>query len=111
MDDLKNTGFSTRSVQNLEDDGFTMVPFGRGFRDMSPPSKELMRIVLEHNLAHGGHPVLRWNMDNAFVRTHPARNIKIGKEKSTEKVRRLGDPRHGARSGSEEWRGIGRERV
>ena len=34
----------------------------------------------------GGHPVLRWNMDNAFVRTDPAGNLKIDKEKSTEKV-------------------------
>ena len=73
-------------VQTLEDDGFTMVPFGQGFKDMSPPTKELMRIVLEHKLCHGGHPVLRWNMDNAFVRTDPAGNLKLDKEKSTEKI-------------------------
>lgn len=73
-------------VQALEEDGFTMVPFGQGFRDMSAPTKELMRLVLEHRINHGGHPVLRWNMDNAFVRTDPAGNIKIDKEKSTEKV-------------------------
>ena len=77
---------ATQMVQNLEDDGFTMIPFGQGFRDMSPPTKELMRLVLEHKLAHGGHPVLRWNMDNAFVRTDPADNLKIDKQKSTEKV-------------------------
>ena len=40
----------------------------------------------ERKLNHGGHPVLRWNMDNAFVRTDPAGNLKIDKEKSTEKV-------------------------
>ncbi len=77
---------ATMMVQTLEDDGFNMVPFGQGFRDMSPPTKELMRIVLERKLNHGGHPVLRWNMDNAFVRTDPAGNLKIDKEKSTEKV-------------------------
>ena len=77
---------ATMMVQTLEDDGFTMVPFGQGFRDMSPPTKELMRLVLERKLNHGGHPVLRWNMDNAFVRTDPAGNLKIDKEKSTEKV-------------------------
>ncbi len=77
---------ATMMVQALEDDGFTMVPFGQGFRDMSPPTKELMRLVLEHKLNHGGHPVLRWNMDNAYVRTDPAGNLKIDKEKSTEKV-------------------------
>ena len=77
---------ATMMVQNLEDDGFTMVPFGQGFRDMSSPTKEVMRLTLEHKLAHGGNPVLRWMMDNAFVRTDPAGNIKIDKEKSTEKV-------------------------
>ena len=45
-----------------------------------------MRLVLERKLNHGGHPVLRWNMDNAFVRTDPAGNLKIDKERSTEKV-------------------------
>ena len=77
---------ATMMVQILEDDGFTMIPFGQGFRDMSPPTKELMRLVLERKLCHGGHPVLRWNMDNAFVRTDPAGNLKIDKEKSTENV-------------------------
>ena len=77
---------ATMMVQSLEDEGFTMVPFGQGFRDMSPPTKELMRIVLEKKLNHGGHPVLRWNMDNTFVRTDPAGNLKIDKQKSTEKV-------------------------
>ena len=46
----------------------------------------LMRIVLERRLNHGGHPILRWNMDNAYVRTDPAGNLKIDKERSTEKV-------------------------
>jgi len=77
---------ATMMVQALQDDGFTMIPFGQGFKDMSPPTKELMRLVLERHINHGGHPVLRWNMDNAFVRTDPAGNQKIDKEKSTEKV-------------------------
>ena len=73
-------------VQALEDDGFTMVPFGQGFRDMSNPTKDLMRLVLEGSLRHNRHPVLRWNMDNVFIRTDPAGNLKIDKQKSTEKV-------------------------
>jgi len=73
-------------VQALEDDGFTMVPFGQGFKDMSNPTKDLMRLVLEKSLTHDGHPLLRWNIDNIFVRTDPAGNLKIDKEKSTEKV-------------------------
>lgn len=77
---------AVQMVQNLEGMGFTVVPFGQGFKDMSPPTKELMKLTLEQRIAHGGHPVLRWNMDNIFVRTDPAGNIKADKEKSTEKI-------------------------
>lgn len=77
---------AVQMVQNLEGMGFTVVPFGQGFKDMSPPTKELMKLVLEHRIAHSGHPVLRWNMDNIFIRTDPAGNIKADKEKSTEKI-------------------------
>lgn len=77
---------AVQMVQNLEGMGFTVVPFGQGFKDMSPPTKELMKLVLEERIAHGGHPVLRWMMDNIFIRTDPAGNIKPDKEKSTEKI-------------------------
>ena len=72
--------------QNLEGLGFTMVQFGQGYKDMSPPTKELMKLTLEQTLAHNGHPVLRWMMDNIFIRTDPAGNIKADKAKSTEKI-------------------------
>ena len=77
---------ATQMVQDLEGMGFTVVPFGQGFKDMSPPTKEMMKLVLEQRIAHGGHPVLRWMMDNVFVRTDPAGNIKMDKQKSTEKI-------------------------
>ena len=77
---------SVQMVQNLEGLGFTVVPFGQGYKDMSPPTKELMKISLEGKIAHGGHPVLSWMMDNVYVRTDPAGNIKPDKEKSTEKI-------------------------
>ena len=77
---------AVQMVQNLEGMGFTVVPFGQGFASMSPPTKELMKLVLEQKIAHSGHPVLRWNMDNIFIRTDPAGNIKADKAKSTEKI-------------------------
>ena len=42
--------------------------------------------TLEEKLAHGGNPILRWMMDNIYIRTDPAGNIKADKEKSTEKI-------------------------
>ena len=77
---------AVQMVQNLEGMGFTVVPFGQGFASMSPPTKELMKLVLEKKIAHGGQPVLRWNMDNIFIRTDPSGNIKADKQKSTEKI-------------------------
>ena len=77
---------AVQMVQNLEGMGFTVVPMGQGFASMSPPTKELMKLTLEKKLAHSGHPVLRWNMDNIFIRTDPAGNIKADKAKSTEKI-------------------------
>ena len=88
--DIREIGFdrwgAVQMVQNLESMGFTVVPVGHGFKDMSPPTKELMKLVLEKRIAHGGHPVLRWMMDNIYIRTDPAGNIKADKERSTEKI-------------------------
>lgn len=77
---------AVQMVQNLDGMGFTVVPFGQGFKDMSPPTKELMKLTLEKEIAHRGQPVLRWMMDNIFIRKDPAGNIKPDKEKSTEKI-------------------------
>ena len=77
---------ATQMSQDLENMGFNVVPMGQGFASMSPPTKELMKLTLEKRIAHGGHPVLRWNMDNIFIRTDPAGNIKADKSKSTEKI-------------------------
>lgn len=77
---------ATHLVQNLDDYGITMIPFGQGFSSMSTPTKELMRLTLGEEIAHGGNPVLRWMMDNVYTRQDPAGNIKMDKEKSTEKI-------------------------
>ena len=73
-------------VTHLMDEGLTMVPFGQGFVSMSAPTKELMRLTLERKLAHAGHPVLRWCMNNVVVKVDASENIKIDKGKATERV-------------------------
>jgi phage terminase large subunit-like protein len=72
--------------QQLEGAGFTMVAMGQGMQSMSPPTKELLRLVLDGRLAHGGNPVLRWMADNLVVQTDPAGNIKPNKAKSTARI-------------------------
>jgi phage terminase large subunit-like protein len=77
---------ASQLVQDLVDDGATMVPFGQGFVSMSGPTKELLTLVLSHRIRHNGNPVLRWMSDNMVVRKDPAGNLKPDKEKSTEKI-------------------------
>lgn len=59
---------AVQMVRNLEGMGFTVVPFGLGYIDMSPYSKELMKVTLEKKISHGSNPVLRWMMDNIFIK-------------------------------------------
>ena len=63
-----------------------MIQFGQGFSSMSAPTKELERLILEKKIAHNGHDVLRWNIDNLVVETDAAGNIKPSKRKATEKI-------------------------
>jgi len=72
--------------QELEEDGHTMIEFGQGFASMSPPTKELERLVLSGLLDHGSNKALAWMAANLVIRTDPAGNIKPDKEKSIEKI-------------------------
>lgn len=77
---------ATHVIQNLEDNGLTMVPFGQGFASMSAPTKEFYRLLMEGKIIHGGHPVMRWMAGNVVVDTDPGGNIKVTKAKKKEKI-------------------------
>lgn len=77
---------ATHMIQNLDDAGFTMVPFGQGFASMSTPTKEFYRLLMEGQIVHAGHPVLRWMAGNVVIETDAAENIKVTKAKSKEKI-------------------------
>lgn len=77
--DLQDLGFEIEGKRSL-------IQFGQGFASMSSPTKELEKMVLAKELAHGGNPVLAWMMSNIAIRTDPAGNIKVDKEKSVERI-------------------------
>ena len=77
---------ATQMVQDLEGMGFSVVPFGQGYSSMSAPTKEFYKILMEGNMVHGGHPVLRWMAGNVVIDTDPAGNIKVTKARSKEKI-------------------------
>lgn len=89
--DIQNIGVDRlfqagQITKDLTDDGFDMVPFGQGFLSMSAPSKHFEILILDQNLAHGGHPILKWMASNVAAKEDAAGNIKPDKDKSTEKI-------------------------
>ena len=73
-------------VQTLEKMNLKVIQFGQGYQSMSPPMKELERLVASHKIAHGNNPVLTWMADNLIALMDPAGNIKPDKKKSKEKI-------------------------
>lgn len=88
--DIKEIGYdrwgAIQMSQNLTNEGFCVVPFGQGFKDMSPPTKELMKLTLEGRIKHGGNPVLRWMADNFNVSKDSAENVKPNKKESSDRI-------------------------
>ncbi|WP_372400769.1 terminase TerL endonuclease subunit (plasmid) [Azospirillum sp. HJ39] len=77
---------ATQLVTNLTADGLPMVPFGQGFASMSAPAKRFEAMVVGHELAHGGHPVLHWMAENVAIDRDAADNIKPNKATSGERI-------------------------
>jgi phage terminase large subunit-like protein len=73
-------------LQLSQEDGIPMSQFGQGYRSQSAPSKELEKMVLKREINHLRNPVLRWQCENVMLQTDAADNIKINKQKSSEKV-------------------------
>jgi len=90
--DIREIGYdrygATLVSQRLQDMGGEewVVPIGQGFLSMSPPLKELGKLIASHKLAHGANPVLTWMADNLVAVEDPAGNIKPDKARSREKI-------------------------
>jgi phage terminase large subunit-like protein len=80
--DLQKIGFEV----NPKIPGRHLVEFGQGYVSMSPPTKELMTLVLQKKFRHNGNPVLKWNVDNLVVTQDPAGNLKPDKAKATQRI-------------------------
>lgn len=65
----------TEIMELMGNDEF-MVEFGQGYQSMNAPTKELLGLVLENKIRHGGNPVLRWMADSVTVTQDPAGNVK-----------------------------------
>jgi len=88
--DLKGIAFdswgSAKIIQEIEEHGLNVFQFRQGFASMSPPTKELLKLILEKRITFPSNPVLRWCASNVVVEQDAAGNMKISKRRSIEKV-------------------------
>lgn len=81
-----DTWNAQQMAQNLTAEGLETWAVKQTFAGLSPATKELERLVLAGEVGHGGHPVLRWMVDNVTVVRDAAENLKPDKRKSRNKI-------------------------
>lgn len=93
--DVRSLGFDPWSAVPLTNElakvDAPMVKVRQGFITMSPPLKELQRLLLKGTpevpqVRHGGNPAVTWMVDNLAVSMDPAGNVKPDKARSAEKI-------------------------
>ena len=77
---------ATKIVQELTDRGMTVIEFGQGFASMSPPTKEIEKLILERKVRFPENPALRWCFSNVICESDAAGNLKPSKKRSKEKI-------------------------
>lgn len=73
-------------AQDLAAAGLEVQEVKQTMSGMTTATKELERLVLSKQIGHGGHPVLRWMVDNVTVVHDGNDNIKPHKGKSRNKI-------------------------
>lgn len=90
--DLQHLAYDRWRIEDLkmlmEQEGISLplVPFGQGFKDMSPAVEEFERRLISGALRHNGNPVMTWCAANAVYDIDPAGNRKIAKQRATGRV-------------------------
>jgi phage terminase large subunit-like protein len=82
---------STQIVNDLTALGLEMTPVRQGYASLSPPLKELKRLLLASEpeaplFRHGSHPIARWMVGNLAVAMDPAGNVKPDRARSADKI-------------------------
>lgn len=90
--DLQSIAFDRWRVDLLQKEldrigvSLPLVPFGQGFKDMSPALDTLEAELLNGRMAHGLHPVLTLCAANATTVRDPAGNRKLDKTRATGRI-------------------------
>jgi phage terminase large subunit-like protein len=73
-------------VQALEAEEVEVISHGQGYKDMSGPTKEFLKLILSGKIVHNGNPALRWCVSNLVCEIDAAANLKPSKKRSSEKI-------------------------
>jgi phage terminase large subunit-like protein len=88
--ELVDLGYDSWGMGNLEaelpQDGASIFKISQTWTGLAPGWHEFERLVLEHKVRHGGHPILRWMAGNVETETDAAGNQKPSKARSSEKI-------------------------
>lgn len=63
-----------------------LVPFGQGYKDMSPAIDTFEKLLLNNEFCSGDNPVLTMCAANAVITFDPAKNRKFDKHKATGRI-------------------------
>jgi phage terminase large subunit-like protein len=77
---------ATQLSTQLQGDGLALVEHQQGYRSMSDPTKELLKMITGAEFEHGNNLVLNWMADNLVVSQDPAGNVKPDKSKARERI-------------------------
>lgn len=77
-------------AQTLSDEhGVEMVEHRQGYISMSEPCKEFLGLIKDHEIAHCGNRILRWNVDNLRVKIDESENIRPVKDRAARNRKRI----------------------
>jgi phage terminase large subunit-like protein len=69
-------------MTKLQTDGFEVYQYTVHMKDMSAPTKELEKMLVEKTLRHNSNPVLRYQMANVAVKVDKDEHVRPDKEAS-----------------------------
>jgi phage terminase large subunit-like protein len=77
---------ATHLMTQLQDGGYTVVPFSQYIASMNGPMKELERLLIGRMIEHDANPVLRWMVGNVAPKEDADGRIKPDRSRSAEKI-------------------------
>jgi phage terminase large subunit-like protein len=77
-------------AQRLQGEKVPVFEVRQGLHTLAAPTRDFLTAVAGRTIAHGGHPVGRWQAANLVCRSDENGNSKPDKEKSVDKIDMLG---------------------